>query len=282
MQIHTNSDKKIVDLRIDNYYLTEKEKEEWKKRNIIYNTLWFYCNKTTGKPDIEYSNSAIVSYKRIEHFKTWNDKQIKNKNVLVPPNSNDPIKADIMTSWWSPFKHFLKLEGDKKPLCQELLADLNSSIDYDLKKWLKEKVKGDEKPTDDNCYCLIEFLNVVYTIGNIIPAPINNKGNGKLDNWYDKTKNIFTNHEKGITIKTWEKYIRNYFGEPNQDDLTKYLDFIDKNHLSMYYKTEKNEIEALTVGVNKCLKDMTFDDWGKYFKTYTERIQARNKELAIC
>ena len=42
----------MYDIRLNDYYLDEKEREDWNNRNILYNTIWFYLNKR-GMPDIE-------------------------------------------------------------------------------------------------------------------------------------------------------------------------------------------------------------------------------------
>lgn len=59
----------MYDIRLNDYYLDEKEREDWNNRNILYNTIWFYLNKR-GMPDIEYSDVAVNIYKKIHSLRT--------------------------------------------------------------------------------------------------------------------------------------------------------------------------------------------------------------------
>lgn len=95
--------------------------------------------------------------------------------------------ADIMNGWWNCFKELLDFKsrggGDDLERLGRLLNESQNNVN--LVELLKGELKDDYvKDGDEICKALLRFLKVVYTTGNMTPAPINpSTGRYGLDNW---------------------------------------------------------------------------------------------------
>ena len=187
-------------------------------------------------PDIEYSDVAVNIYKKNSFFKNWDCVYHYGGKVLCNPKTGEAFNADVMTGWWNPFKYFMGMNS-RKDISENLLKMIPPKNDDDeIVGWLQEYVKDAD---DEDCRALIEFLKIVYTAGNIIPAPLNWKGQG-MDAWDCKMtcilENILENNSgnKVTCSGAWAEYIKNeYRGE---NDENKLKDFIKVNKLEMYFK----------------------------------------------
>ncbi len=248
------------DIRLCDWYLTEAEQNEWKKRNSLYNSVWFYVNKGY-MPDIEYSDTAVKSYRKYPFFSDWQYMyKYDGGKVLVSPFGTS-ISADLMTGWWNPFKAFTKMSG-RNELNERFLETIPS--DDTVLDWLVERSKS----TESESRSLLNFLDVVYTVGNMIPAPINWIGQGP-DTWDYKLNGIMEN--KTINAKEWNGYIEKYYYGNNKDEKMK--DFISKNYLEMYFDGLSPRSlfgEKISWTKAKC------SDWKVFFDEVTNCIVQRN------
>ena len=126
--------------------------------------------------------------------------------VILPPKE-DTFNADIMTGWWNPCKYFIGLKS-RTDITPEFLKEIPQKRDC-LFDWVKEK-NPDIKEKHFNSF--ISFLEIVYTAGNLIPAPLNWKAGRSLDGWDYKLDNIL--NQKGSQGEQWYQYIvKNYNSE---------------------------------------------------------------------
>lgn len=265
-------DNEISDLRYTDYYMTSSEKTEWDKHDIIYNSIWFYLKKGY---DVEYGDKAIESYQLLTPYK---DLQYvyhgTNGKVLII--DNQPFNSDIMTGWWNPFRYcFIKdNQKSRKDLSEELWKEIQTKenvIDW-LSEHRKNKNYADMSDVDEAILAkeFIEFLKVIYSEGNIIPAPKNWSGGG-LDSWCYKLISIYGN-DRTQQAKLWRIYRDNYNG-----------DFINDHALSMYFnKDDKEPIDLTCIwgdSIPDSFEGATNKHWYNYFKNMREMIVKRNKEI---
>lgn len=270
------------DLRVSDYfYLNNQEKCGWHNNNILHNTLWFAKEKSY-KPDIEYSDCAIKSYRYIPFYNNWGYTNRSGRGkVLKTPEGKD-ITADLMTGWWNPFKYFLQITKNKgrKKSIEELLETVPKKNDIGVTiEWVQKKNNAEIK----DCIALLDFLNVVYTPGNIIPAPINWKGRG-IDSWEMKLTEIFKNQNDCSNANTnkWNKHINDIFPGSSREE--KLESFIKANKLEMYFKD--GNIDSCHIvsfwGEDKpsLFTKATTEQWGNYFRITKELISERNTLIA--
>lgn len=257
----------IKDLRRNNYYLTELEKKEWDERNILYNTLWFYLNKgiINSIPDVEYSDAAIESYKKIKCFSSWNTISHSPAGKVLVSNKGEILNADLMTGWWNPTKYYLGWDK-RSDITEELLKEIpKEKCESEVIKWIKEKTSN----SAESAIAFLNFLKVVYTEGNIIPAPINWKGRG-IDSWADKLEKIIEPEPKLEMAKKWNQYIKSYFGERKI--------FIKKNLLEMYIQNE-NVISPWGENEPDSWTKATDAQWKNFFENVRKSIVNRNESI---
>ncbi len=249
------------DIRLNDHYLTEDEKEAWEKRNSLFNTVWFYVYKRY-MPDVEYSDTAIKFYRRLPYFSKWSYMYKSNGGkVLVSPKM-EVFSADLMTGWWNPFKMFIKMDG-RNSLNKDFLGTIPEAKDGII-EWLMDKSNA----TESECNSFLQFLDVVYTPGNLIPAPVNWKGQGP-DTWDYKLKKIRENET--TDAKKWNKYIEDYYNRNMQD-------FIKQNCLEMYFRDDLEKIELKPLwDENIVWCNATVAQWAEYFKKAKNSIEKRNE-----
>lgn len=271
----------ITDLRCTEQYLTEKQIERWKERNILYNTVWFahsIARKEIKGPDLEYSMAAIKEYIKLKCYAEWNDTTKNGRSVLKPPSFDNPICADVMTGWWNPLKYFLKLYNLEE---MENVRVREKYIENLLVILRKEKLEGNEgnekvakkmaerfNRNKSACEKCLKFLEVVYTGGNVIPIITNYCSGSSLDGWDTKMLGLIspkTNQEK-----KWHRYADEVFGSVDQ--------FIIKNKLEHYLNDKK--VDLFWDRKSK-FKEATDEEWEKYFEKAESKICYRNKFLNI-
>lgn len=216
---------------------------EWNSNNMLYNSLMF--SKLYSR-DVEKSVSDAS---------------------LMPKQSDEKMRNDIMTSWWTPTKIFLL--GNKKESRRELEKSLleefrkkripmgkdEEQLRESLSKIRHEKTGG--KIEKDVIDAFMGFLGSVYAVGNMTSAAVTSRG-GALDNWDAKLKNI---HEKYIKEeKAWVDYVKTNKFE---------CYFVDKD-------PRKEIIPFWSYGPSK-LANATDKDWKEYFENAKRMIEERDK-----
>lgn len=216
---------------------------EWNSNNMLYNSLMF--SKLYSR-DVEKSVSDAS---------------------LMPKQSDEKMRNDIMTSWWTPTKIFLL--GNKKESRRELEKSLleefrkkripmgkdEEQLRESLSKIRHEKTG--EKIEKDVIDAFMGFLGSVYAVGNMTSAAVTSRG-GALDNWDAKLKNI---HEKYIKEeKAWVNYVKTNKFE---------CYFVDKD-------PRKEIIPFWSYGPSK-LANATDKDWKEYFENAKRMIEERDK-----
>lgn len=131
----------------------------------------------------------------------------------------------------------------------------------------------------NECSLLLKFLSCVYTAGNIIPSPINWKGEG-LDSWPDKLSKIMSDDMKCSEL--WNFYIQKVYSGNNKKE--KFCSFVESNYLGMYFINDSlgEHLLEQVWKENKKLSERTKKEWGDYFKMITEKINERSKIINVC
>ena len=214
---------------------------EWNSNNMLYNSLMF---SKLYPGDVENSVADAS---------------------LMPKQSDEKMRNDIMTSWWTPTKIFLL--GNKKESRRELEKSLleefrkkripmgkdEEQLRESLSKIRHEKTG--EKIEKDVIDAFMGFLGSVYAVGNMTSAAVTSRG-GALDNWDAKLKNI---HEKYIKEeKAWVDYVKTNKFE---------CYFVDKD-------PRKEIIPFWSYGPSK-LANATDKDWKEYFENAKRMIEER-------
>ena len=216
---------------------------EWNSNNMLYNSLMF--SKLYSR-DVEKSVSDAS---------------------LMPKQSDEKMRNDIMTSWWTPTKIFLL--GNKKESRRELEKSLleefrkkripmgkdEEQLRESLSKIRHEKTG--EKIEKDVIDAFMGFLGSVYAVGNMTSAAVTSRG-GALDNWDAKLKNI---HENDIKEEA------------------KWVDYVKTNKFECYFVDKdphKEIIPFWSYGPSK-LANATDKDWKEYFENAKRMIEERDK-----
>ena len=282
----------VRDIRASDFYLTKNEAKDWEKRNILYNTLWFYSNKSNGYPEVEYSDEIINTFNRFTPFKDWEVVYHAGGKVFNPAckhSGKGRFVADIMTGWWIPLKSFLNLKStsSKKELVEELILNLennqlvtNDISLLDLLAWFKNL---NSKINEQQLVAFLKFLEVIYTKGNIIPAPENpGQGGGRggpgLDSWQHKLSHRI-NCGNGAS-ENWNTYIATCYNFKKEN--SNWVNFVESNFLEGYFEDNKTYRTMISFWPkNKDLNlnsgnNATLDDWATYFENATQCIVSRN------
>ncbi len=273
----------IIDLRCTEQYLSEKQIERWKERNILYNTVWFAhkcAQKEIKGPHLEYSVAAIKEYKKLKCYTEWDDTIKGDRSMLKPPSFDYPICADVMTGWWNPLKYFLKLENLKEMKNVHVREKYIEKLLVILRKGNLEKNEGNEEVAKKMaerfdrdkgaCEKCLEFLEVVYTGGNVIPIITNYCSGSSLDGWDTKMSGLIsprTNQEK-----KWRKYAEEVFKTVDE--------FIVQNKLEHYLRGNLSDKKVDLFWNRKFkFKEATDKEWKGYFENVERKICYRNELL---
>lgn len=179
----------------------------WDSWNILYKTL-AYERSSSG--DVE-SNKFV----RPLLCKYYDDNLISYVG--------DDYTFDIMNGWWNCFKVLFNLNFRKsdetKLFIETMKKGIVNIIDKDkLIKYISQTYSLDEKTVK----CFLEFLEVVYTIGNITPVP---KGSNKhADDW-----------------DSWEYKLNSSFLKYMRDDYATYFCFEDYSSKSFQIDNNNKE-----------------------------------------
>lgn len=216
---------------------------EWNSNNMLYNSLMF--SKLYSR-DVEKSVSDAS---------------------LMPKQSDEKMRNDIMTSWWTPTKIFLL--GNKKESRRELEKSLLEEFrkkripmgkDEEQLRGSLSKIRHEktgEKIEKDVIDAFMGFLGSVYAVGNMTSAAVTSRG-GALDNWDAKLKNI---HENDIKEEA------------------KWVDYVKTNKFECYFVDKdphKEIIPFWSYGPSK-LANATDKDWKEYFENAKKMIEERDK-----
>lgn len=219
-----------------------KLSKDWDNNNMLYNSLMF---SKLYPGDVENSVADAS---------------------LMPKQSDEKMRNDIMTSWWTPTKIFLL--GNKKELMQKSRKELEEVLLERIpvgkdEEQLRESLskirheKTGEKIEKDVIDAFMGFLGSVYAVGNMTSAAVTSRG-GALDNWDAKLKNI---HEKYIKEeKAWVDYVKTNKFE---------CYFVDKD-------PRKEIIPFWSYGPSK-IANATDKDWKEYFENAKRMIEERDK-----
>ena len=184
--------------------------KEWVNWNVLYKTILY---ELSASKDVE--SYAYVKQKAFE---------------MYCPNYKDYTTADIMNGWWYCFKVIFDLNDRRSDKTIQFLNQIKNSIegmdDYEVVEYLCGKYKKDK-----SLYItFLEFLKVIYTIGNITPAK-ENRNRSKLDNWEDKLREGKWDVEE-IKVFCFDMYDSNKMINYKEVDIKEYMveriDFILK------------------------------------------------------
>lgn len=234
------------------YFKEKSELIAWDKYNSLYKTLRF-ANEVGG-PDIEFCRFSVDVFKEYAFYSDWDVIKRKKDSYVLGKSNDFNITADIMNGWWYPFKKFIRYKkGTKKAIIRDLTEQFKYIKANELVEFLHKKYNRDKK----TCEALIDFLDNVYTIGNITPAGWN-PGTGGYDLWDGKLKllkekwfdnltdkeNVFKmakdNPKNRSTILKWAPFLWKYFTEHNQNNAElDWKNFICKNYYQDYVEVEE-------------------------------------------
>lgn len=172
----------------------------WKRWNILYKTLAYELSSSRDVESYGYVKNQVLEY--------FSD---------CTKYISGTITLDIMSGWWFCFKYLFDLDKRinrnskqaKKYLftLQEQIKDINKEvdlIDFVCKNYsiAKMEIKS-----------LLDFLDVVYTIGNI--TPVNNNPNADcFDSWEYK---LFVSDSINYTGDSFKYFIYDsYYKEKKQ------------------------------------------------------------------
>ena len=203
----------LHDYRRDIVMQTNKEKwNDWDKWNILQKTLEYELDKTVK--DVE-------SYEFVKK---------KIFSSYCPNYKKEYVTADIMNGWWYCFKELfdhkiMSRQNDKEKIkINDFLEDLKGKDNKELVKLISNKLKTEYKDRDDKekiCESFIRFLKVVYTTGNMTPAPINPSQGRGLDTWEYK-------------LGTYKEMYHDYEGDKEK---LLFQDYCEQNVIKPYTKT---------------------------------------------
>lgn len=169
----------------------KRDKKYWKNWdtwNILYKTLAYELSSSRDVESYEDVKTQVFEY-----FPDYS-KYIKGTATL-----------DIMNGWWFCFKYLFGLDEKANrggTSTKEYLLNLNASIkDFNKESDLIKFICKNNGIKEEYIKSLLDFLKVVYTIGNITPININSHADC-FDSWEYK---LFVSDSVKY-IKGYEKY----------------------------------------------------------------------------
>lgn len=258
-------------------YETYRKTVDLKDLTPLEKALWFRL--ICGEPAAEYSKVALQWYRTLPYEKN----KIAIEDYKGKIANSQSFYADIMTGWWVPFAKTFTLGGEKitKKTEEKLKEEIKQQTDWNtwLKTFLERLKKENESVINNKKFmdAFNEFLEVVYTVGNTIPAPYVTLYGNNLDAW-DAKLEIIKGSTKGCSApeKAWLDYINKYCVFDSFDD--KFEDFIKQNYLEMYWDKREKQIKFFWSAESDVHnhRPQTLDDWATYFTNVTECINKRN------
>lgn len=164
------------------------------------------------------------------------------------PNYKDYTTADIMNGWWYCFKVVFDINDSRRSdKTLQFLNQIKSSIegmdDYEVVEYLCGEYKKDK-----SLYItLLEFLKVIYTIGNITPAK-ENRNRSRLDNWEDKLRagNWTIEETKELCFDMYDdNRMINYKETDIKEYMVERIDFILKRAIQIVGCTDEVGIKTI-------------------------------------
>lgn len=188
--------------------------------------------------------------KRSPYYKNWNSWNIFHKTISFELSSSKDVEsypyvktkvfdwlkdfdkkyktADIMNGWWFCFKTVFNRKNlsrsgkEAKEIESEICKVFDNNNEDDARKEILEEFQIESKKYE----WLEKYLKVVYTMGNMTPAPINPGGGGygSIDFWeykLDTYKTLYHDYEGDKDILYFQDYGNTGLPE-------KYSDFIDQ------------------------------------------------------
>lgn len=177
--------------------------KEWDKWNILHKTIAY---ELSSSKDVESYN--YVKKRAFEKY---------------CPDYSEYRTADIMNGWWYCFKVVFDIKSSRhsdetKRLLDKLYHKIEGLEEQEVVRILCKHYKKEER-----LYAvLLEFLKVVYTVGNITPAK-ENKNRARLDNWEIKlVKGGWNNKEKKKLH--YDMYVENKIIRIDENNLEIYME----------------------------------------------------------
>lgn len=156
--------------------------ENWDSWNILYKTLAY---ETSSSRDVE-------SYDYIKKsLEVFYDERL---TLYV----GEDYTFDIMNGWWNCFKVLFNLNFSRKNEETKLFIEniKKEIVSIKEKDELKEYISQRYSLKEETVKCFLDFLEVVYTFGNIAPVPKGaNKHADDWDSWEYKLNSPFLNYK---------------------------------------------------------------------------------------
>lgn len=255
------------DIRLS--YFTEKDHDIWNNLNRFARTLWF--EKAICGPDIEYSRFAVDTFRLYPQYISWTYSPRKNGGYLLTDNTII-INADLMNGWWNLFKRIANISPENSR--SQIVPQLFESFENITETTLSSQLVKSYGHSSDVWDTFLNYLDVVYTIGNITPAGANPGGSG-LDLWFANLatiKNWFNNPQistsKKSIISKWLPLLESYYSPNNDQSWSK---FIKDHFFDVYIDFELTSMSSFP---------KNDDDLVSLFNTLTKLISERSQ--AIC
>ena len=253
------------DIRLS--YLTTNDIKQWNKLNRFSRTLWF--ENTISGPDFDYSRLSIVIFKLYPHYSTWSHVPRKNGGYLLQNNNSNSIltiNADLMNGWWNILK---KLSGNnltntkRSDTTLQLYNEFYQISDKEISTQLSIKFGHNIKVWD----AFLNYLDTVYTIGNLSPAGAN-PGGGGLDLWTDKLLKLKQNwfdksssdqqpeYAPNSILDKWKPLLQQSYPSIDKNNWKNFID----NHFYLQYVDDEYELSPLTLNINEDESIVSFLD----------------------
>lgn len=201
----------------------------WNKRNMLFNSLKFYL---LFPGDIE--NQPLIDKKMIK--------------------GRDLGTKDIMTSWWLPVKWFLfkTHNGSRQDLTEELICRIPKSNNLEELTVSLSKIRHRDSQISlekDVVQAMLDFLEVVYSVGNMTNAVIANRRVGTLDSWDKKIEKIREEEYYKPVYADWKTYV-------------------EDNYFQVFYEkgSDYTKVKTFWKGETINLKAASDDEWKAYFQ----------------
>jgi hypothetical protein len=220
------------------------------------------CKGIRDKWDGYSSLQKAIEFKKLEiHVERYNFGKNNPYDLYWPNYKNEYATTDIMNGWWYCFKQLFGCKS--KSNIEHYLKTDNTLMElFKLLKANKQEYSDDEKK--EIIQSFLKYLAVVYTIGNMTPAPIN--PGGQFECWEYKLVKYGENYKEGyIVCLRFQDYINSKVWKSTdfKSDPKGYIDSrIDKIIRRGYRIVMKKETIEYTeaeekhiVELKKCLQD---------------------------
>lgn len=264
------------DIRLS--YLTQKDIETYNNLNTFAQTLWF--EKFICGPDIEYSRFSVEFFKRYPCYSTWSYVPRQNGGYILEKSALT-INSDLMNGWWNIFKRLANhklVNSNRENNVISLYNTFKDITNADLLNCLSTKFGHNQNVWS----AFLNYLNVVYTIGNLTPTGANPGGNGldlwhcKLlllkEQWFEKTyseqEKLYNNcSSRKTTINKWAPFLWSSYSSPKdankENSWEKYIndhffnDFVDEKYNLLPFSLDMNNDTSVEHFLNQLSSQIT-------------------------